>query len=740
MAKQLKINIKNKQLTQAIKLNKLKKEPKAAPKKEEPKKAPPKKETAPKPPVKQQQRTAPTQKRPPQKTAPPSEAAKPKKPMAKLSEVASKRRDARNEKQGRKQESFKPFDSRARLGLRTDEEPQPFRRRRPFSKYKSGMRKEAQEIVYPKELKVRLPITVKDLAQEMKRKASELISKLFMQGIVITINDYLEDETTVQLLGHEFNCEIEIDTTEQERLRITSKTVKEEIAETPEEKLTKRPPIVTFMGHVDHGKTSLIDAVRKSDVASGEAGAITQHIGAFKCHREKGDLTIIDTPGHEAFTLMRERGVTITDIVVLVIAGDEGMKPQTIEAMNLAKETGIPMVVAINKSDKPDFNAEDIYRQLAEHELLPEAWGGETLTVNCSAVSGEGIDSLLEMLLLQAEMLELKADTSARPRGSVIESEIHKGFGVVATLLVMNGTLKLGEALVFDDTYGRVKTMHDEHGKAIKKAGPATPVKVTGLAGLPEAGDDFIIVGSEKEARNLSEERATGQQREKLRTKKAEGLESIIEKHSERAQKKVLPLILRADVQGSLEALKNSLLKIPSDKVELNFVSISVGEISESDVQLAAASGASIIGFHTRVESHAEELIKRLQVTIKHHDIIYHAIDDVKQLMVDKLDKIREETEAGSAEVRAVFKSSQLGLIAGCMVTTGTVKKDHIAKLLRDDELIWEGNIESLKRGKEDAKEVNKGTECGILLKNFKDFKEGDLIKTFDVTYITQEL
>ena len=705
MAKQLKIQIKNKQLTQAIKLNKLKKEDDekeaakkaaAAEKKKEESKP---KESAPPPPKQEASQTSPPQKTAPSPARPhhsrpkpasssssPTKPAtetgpggKPKKPMARLSDVA-KRKDGKNV--GRKQESFRPFDSRARLGLRTDEDPSSFRRRRPHSKYKSGGRKDLQEAVYPKELSIRLPITVKDLAQEMKRKSSELISKLFMQGVIITINDYLEDETTVQLLGHEFSCNITIDTSEQERLQVTDKSIKEEIAETAEGDLSSRPPIVTFMGHVDHGKTSLVDALRKSSIASGEAGAITQHIGAFTCTQGGKQITIIDTPGHEAFTSMRERGAAITDIVILVVAGDEGVKPQTIEASKLAKESDMPLVVAVNKSDKPEFNIDEIYRQLAEQELLPEAWGGTTLTVPCSAKTGDGIDTLVETLQLQAEMLELKANPSARARGQVIESEIHKGFGSIATLLVLNGSLKLGDALVFNEAYGRIKTMHNEHGKAVTSAPPSTPVKITGLSGgLPAAGDDFVVVESEKEARAISEERASGQKREGLRKKTGEGLESLIEKHSQRAQKKVLPLILRADVQGSLEALKTSLLKIPSTKVELNFVSINVGEISESDVELAAASGAAIIGFHTRVESNSEELIKRLGVDIKSRDIIYHAVDDVKQLMVSQLEAIREEVKAGEAEVRATFKSSQLGIIAGCMVTSGSIKRGHLVKL-----------------------------------------------------------
>ena len=626
------------------------------------------------------------------------------------------------------------FDARDRQGLRVGEE-RSWRRRRP--RYKTP--KMQSEIIRPKELSVHTPISVKDLAQAMKLKASELISKLFMQGITITINDLLDDATTIQLLGHEFACEITIDTSEEQRLRITDETIQEEIQKTDPSKLELRAPVITFMGHVDHGKTSLIDVIRKSNIAGGEAGAITQHIGAFKCHREHGDITILDTPGHEAFGLMRQRGTALTDVVVLVIAGDEGIMPQTDEAINLAKEAAIPLVVAINKCDKPGFDAENVHRQLADRELLSEAWGGSVITVNCSATTGEGIPQLLEMLALQSEMLELKANPSARARGTVLESQLHKGFGPVATVLVQNGMLKLSNALVFEDIYARVKTMHDEHGKAVSIAGPSTPIKITGMSGIPLAGCEFIVVENEKEARKLTEERTSGAKRASLKRGRGE-LESIMSRQQELSEKKVLNLVLRADVQGSIEAIRNSLLAIKTQKVELNFISEGVGEISESDVELAAASNAIIIGFHTQVESHAEDFIKRTKVIVKKRDIIYQIIDDVKELMLAILDKVRQESETGTAEIKQIFKASQLGTIAGCIVTDGIIKRNQYAKLIREDKVIWEGNIASLKRVKDDVKEVSKGIECGILLERFSDYQEGDLIKTFEVTYIQQEL
>jgi translation initiation factor IF-2 len=628
------------------------------------------------------------------------------------------------------------FDSRDRQGL-TDVENEAWRKRRPSHKHKQIIQ---EEVLRPKELSIRLPITVKDLASAMKLKASQLISKLFMKGVVLTLNDFLDDETTIQLLGHDFDCEIKIDTSEEERIRITDKTIKQEIEETDADLLKIRAPVVAFMGHVDHGKTSLIDSIRKSNRVSTEAGAITQHIGAFRCHTSVGDITVLDTPGHEAFSSMRERGTDVTDIVVLVVAGDEGLKTQTLEAIEQAKSAKVPIVVAINKSDKPSFNADNVYRQLSENDLLPEKWGGSVITINCSALTGAGVSELLEMLALQAEVLELKANPETRARGAVIESEMHKGLGAQATVLVQNGSLRQGDAIVFDQHWGRVKTMHDENGKEIKIAGPSTPVKITGLSGLPEAGSEFIIVKTEKEARELGEARTLGHKNLALQQAKKVGVEGLLQKKAETLQKKILNLILRADVQGSLEALKTSLMKIESKKVELNVISSEVGEISESDIQLAAASKATIVGFHTKIESHAESLIKELKVAIRLHDIIYHAVDDVKEIMIGLLDKIAEESDTGVAEVKATFKASQLGVIAGCQVTQGTIRRNQHVRLLRGGEQIWKGPIASLKKVKEDVREVSKGMECGILLQNFNNVKEGDTIQAFDINYLTQEL
>jgi len=649
------------------------------------------------------------------------------------------------DKKGGAKRGESSFDSRGRkrgkIGGRrdlsggADDEGTVWRRRR-----KGRLLKEVQqEVIRPTSISVRIPITVKDLASEMKLKASQLVSTLFMQGTVVTLNDILDDETLIQLLGHELGCEIAIDTSEEERIQITSESISEEIKAESSENLVYRPPVVTFMGHVDHGKTSIIDVIRRSKVADGEVGAITQHIGAFTCGTDHGSISIIDTPGHEAFSAMRERGAGITDIAILVIAGDEGMREQTYEALTQAQEAKATIIVAINKSDKPAFDRDKVYRQLADCQLLPEAWGGQTIAVACSATTGEGIKELLEMISLQAEVLELKANPRSRARGTVIESEMVKGLGPMATVLVQNGTLRVGDALVFGATYARVKLMRDDAERELKEAGPSIPVRISGLSALPSSGEEFIVVENEKEAKDIAEKRQEGQRQLSFQAKRRRSVESMMEKGSA-VEKKVLPLIIRADVQGSLDAVKTALLKITSEKVENNIISMSVGEISESDVQLAAASKAIILGFHTTIEAHAEPMIKAMGVTVRMHNIIYHAQDDIRELMRGLLDKIAEEQERGQAEVRAIFKSSQLGVIAGCVVADGTISRNSTVRVRRDGEVMWTGSILSLKRFKDDVKEVSKGIECGIVLQGYSDFQEGDQLEAFDVTYREQEL
>lgn len=680
----------------------------------------------------------------PRRPAAPGEAPKPGAPKRREGDKApggaprkAGFKEFRDVKPQKRSPEGQRFDSRDRQGLR-DSEDEGWRKRRPSQKMRMG---EAEELVTrPKELSVRIPISIKDLASAMKLKASQLLAKLLMQGVVLTLNDLLDDETTIQLLGHEFECEIKIDRTEEERIRITDRSIKQEILDSPEASLVLRPPVVTFMGHVDHGKTSLIDKIRSTNVAAGEAGAITQHIGAFKCQTAVGAIAILDTPGHEAFSAMRTRGADVTDIIVLVIAGDEGIRPQTLEAIEQAKKAAVPIVVALNKCDKPNFNAETVYRQLADNDLLPETWGGTTITVNCSAHTGVGIKELLEMLALQAEILELKANPHSRARGSVIESEMHKGMGPVATLLVKNGTLRIGDSVVFDQHWARVKTMQDERGKDMTEAGPSTPVKITGLSGLPEAGSDFIVVKNEKEARDLSYERTLGKKHANMLLTKRAPIEALMQQGGEKIEKKTLSLILRADVQGSLDALKTSIMKISSKKVDINIISADVGEISESDIQLASASKAPIIGFHTQIESRADRLIKETKVIVKAHDIIYHAVDDIKAIMLSLLDKIPQETDTGTAEVKTTFKASQLGVIAGCLITDGTIKRNNHIRVIRNGEVVWKGAIASLRKVKEDVREMSKGHECGILLQNYNDVKEGDILQAYEITYLQQEL
>lgn len=625
------------------------------------------------------------------------------------------------------------FDSRDRQGLRSSEDEKQWKRRRP----RKVLIQREDTTIRPTSLSVRMPIPVKELAAAMKLKASQLISKLFMQGVIVTLNDLLDDETTVQLLGQEFGCDITIDTSEAERLRITDKTIREEIESAGPESLTTRPPVIAFMGHVDHGKTSLIDSIRESNRVAGEAGAITQHIGAFQVQTEVGKITILDTPGHEAFTAMRARGAEVTDIVILVVAGDEGVRPQTIEAVQHARAAGVTILVAANKCDKPNFNIENVYRELSVHDLLPEEWGGKTIVVKCSAVTGEGVPQLLEMAALQAEVLELQADATARARGSVLESEMHKGLGVVATVLVQNGTLRPGDALVFEDQWGRVKTMRDEHGHDLTEAPPSAPVSITGLSGLPDAGQEFIVVSTEREAKEIAEGRREGRELRHL-AKRRQTMESLLAE-AQGEEKKVLNLVLRADVQGSLEALKTSLMKIESDKAELAIIFAGVGAVSESDVELAVASNAVILGFHTQVESHAEQLIRQSKVMVRQHNVIYHAIDDIKELMTGRLDKLAQETEKGVADVRATFKAGHR-IIAGCMVSEGAINRNDRIRVMRSGEKVWEGTVASLRRDQDDAREVKKGLECGILLDGYNGVEVGDRLEAFEITYVSQEL
>lgn len=653
-------------------------------------------------------------------------------------EAEARERQRRENQAGRgaKKETTQVFDARARHGFISTEDVEGVGWRSRKRKTQT-IAQVSQEVVRPSKIKVRLPISIKDLAQEMKLKASEIIAKLFVQGMIVTLNDVMMDPDVVMLVGHDFGCEIAIDTSEEERIRISAQSVREEIASESTETLQPRAPVIAFMGHVDHGKTSLIDAIRSSNRAAKEVGAITQHIGAFRCETPRGPITILDTPGHEAFMLMRERGANCTDIVILVIAGDEGIQEQTIEAIKQAKKAHATILVAITKSDKPNFDADRVYRQLADQELLPEIWGGQTVTVNCSAVTKAGINELLEMIALQAEMLELRSNPQARARGIVIESQMQQGLGAIALVLVQNGTLHPGDALVFGTEWAKVKTLRDENGRDVTSAGPSMPAWITGLSGLPFAGDEFIVVPHEKEAKEIAEVRREDKRDLSLQKKRLT-VESFME--SGEKTKKVLNIMLRADVQGSVEALAKAIGKIESTKAETCIVSQGVGQISESDVALAATSKAIILGFHTSVEAHAEPIVKEMGIRVMSHDIIYHAVDAIKAEMKALLDKIPVETQKGTAEVKALFKSSHLGTIAGCLVVDGVIQRSNQVRLKRNNEVVWNGTIASLKRVKEDVKEVAKGIECGILLQGAPEVQVGDMIEALEITYIDQEL
>lgn len=628
------------------------------------------------------------------------------------------------------------FDARDKQGLR-DIDNEAWRKKRQFKPARRTFIQE--EVIRPKQLSIPIPITVKDLAAAMKIKAPQLIAFLLAQGTAHTLNSFL-DETEAGLIGHEFGCSITVDRSQEERIRVTDLTIPQEIEKTAAEDLILRSPVVTFMGHVDHGKTSLIDSIRKSNRAAQEAGAITQHIGAFRVHTAAGTVAILDTPGHEAFTEMRTRGANVTDIVILVVAGDEGIRAQTEESIRQAREAKVPILVAINKCDKPNFDEQNVFRQLADRDLLPEAWGGTTITVNCSAATGKGVKELLEMIALQAEVLELKANPKSRARGTVLESEMQKGLGPVATILVQNGTLRKNDAIIFGSEYGRIKTMHDEFGKSIDEAGPGTPVKITGLSGQAKAGIEFIVVESERLARELAEERAEGELRHAAAQMKLTSLEKMMARKSS-TEIKILPVILRADTQGSLEALTKQLKEIESKKVKLEIIDTDVREmITETDIDLASISKSVIIAFNTRIQPNAAELNREKRVEIISSKILYELIEPVKKAMKGLLPLITEENDMGLAEVKQVFSSSKFGLIAGCIIKEGLIKRQHLLRHLRAGKVIGTGKISSLKRGKDDVKEVKEGIECGILPDGISDIKEGDTLQAYEITHLEQDL
>ncbi len=575
-------------------------------------------------------------------------------------------------------------------------------------------------------------ISVADLAHKMSVKASEVIKQLMKLGQMVTINQQLDQETAmivVEEMGHKaFAAKLD-----------DPEAFLEEAQDEQQHEETPRAPVVTVMGHVDHGKTSLLDYIRTSRVAAGEAGGITQHIGAYHVETPRGMITFLDTPGHAAFTAMRARGAKATDIVILVVAADDGVMPQTKEAIHHAKAAGVPIVVAMNKIDKPEANVERVKSELVAEEVVPEDFGGDSPFVAVSAKTGKGIDDLLEQVLLQAEVLELKAPVEAPAKGLVIEAQLDKGRGPVATVLVQSGTLKKGDVVLAGSSYGRVRAMLDENGKPTDAAGPSIPVEIQGLTEVPQAGDEFMVLADERRAREIATFRQGKYRDVKLAKRQAANLESMMEQMGQ-GEVQTLPLIIKADVQGSQEALATSLQKLSTEEVKVQIVHAAVGGISESDVNLAIASKAIIVGFNTRADAGARKLAENNGVDIRYYNIIYDAVDEVKAAMGGMLAPEQREEAIGTAEIRQVFVASKIGTVAGSMVTSGLVRRGARFRLLRDNVVVYTGEVESVRRLKDDVREVKEGFECGIKLKNYNDIKEGDQLEFFEIKEVARTL
>ncbi|MEL4009998.1 translation initiation factor IF-2 [Bacillus velezensis] len=571
-------------------------------------------------------------------------------------------------------------------------------------------------------------LTVGALAEELGKEPSELIKKLMLLGVMATINQEL-DKDTIELIASEYGVETEevivLEETELEKYEEADK----------EEDLQIRPPVVTIMGHVDHGKTTLLDSIRKTKVVEGEAGGITQHIGAYQIEENGKKITFLDTPGHAAFTTMRARGAEVTDITILVVAADDGVMPQTVEAINHAKAAEVPIIVAVNKVDKESANPDRVMQELTEYGLVPEAWGGETIFVPLSALTGKGIDELVEMILLVSEVEELKANPNRQAKGTVIEAELDKGRGSVATLLVQTGTLNVGDPIVVGNTFGRVRAMVNDLGRRVKTAGPSTPVEITGLNDVPQAGDQFLVFKDEKTARSVGEARASKQLEEQRSDKAKLSLDDLFEQIKQ-GDVKDINLIVKADVQGSAEALTAALQKIEVEGVKVKIIHTGVGAITESDIILASASNAIVIGFNVRPDGNAKSTAEAENVDIRLHRIIYKVIEEIEAAMKGMLDPEYEEKVIGQVEVRQTFKVSKIGTIAGGYVTDGHITRDSGLRLIRDGVVIFEGEVDVLKRFKDDVKEVSQGYECGITIKKYNDIREGDIIEA----YVMQEI
>jgi len=583
-----------------------------------------------------------------------------------------------------------------------------------------------------REVHVPETISVADLAHKMAVKATEVIKALMKMGSMVTINQVLDQETAmiiVEEMGH---------TAVAAKLDDPDAFL-EDNAEHKDYALEPRAPVVTVMGHVDHGKTSLLDYIRRTRVASGEAGGITQHIGAYHVETDRGMVTFLDTPGHEAFTAMRARGAKATDIVILVVAADDGVMPQTKEAIHHAKAAGVPIVVAVTKIDKPEANAERVKQELVAEEVVPEEYGGDSPFVGVSAKTGQGIDDLLEQVLLQAEVLELKAPKDSPAKGLIIEARLDKGRGPVATMLVQTGTLRQGDMLLAGQMFGKIRAMLDENGKPIKEAGPSIPVEIQGLSDVPAAGEEAVVLGDEKKAREIALFRQGKFRDVKLAKQQAAKLENIFDQMAE-GEAKTLPLIIKADVQGSQEALVQSLQKLSTSEVKVNIIHGAVGGITESDINLAQASKAVVIGFNTRADAGARKAAENFGVDIRYYNIIYDAVDEVKAALSGMLSPEKKEEIIGTVEIRQVFRASKIGTIAGCYVLDGVVRRNARARLLRGNVVQWDGELDSLKRFKDDVKEVKANFECGLSLKNFNDIEEGDQLEVYEIKEIARSL
>nr|WP_320136200.1 translation initiation factor IF-2 [uncultured Amphritea sp.] len=578
-------------------------------------------------------------------------------------------------------------------------------------------------------------ITVAELAKKMSVKAADVIKVMFKMGAMATINSVIDQDTATLVVEEMGHTAVAMQANTVEDQLIESAGAAEEIAG----EQVERAPVVTVMGHVDHGKTSLLDYIRKTRVAAGESGGITQHIGAYHVETGHGMVSFLDTPGHAAFTAMRARGAQLTDIVILVVAADDGVMPQTEEAVNHAKSAGVPLVIAVNKIDKEDADPERVKNELAQRDVLPEEWGGDVQFVNVSAKTGEGIDALLDAVLMQAELLELKAIPEAPGRGVVVESRLDKGRGPVATLLVQNGTLKQGDIVLAGLQYGRVRAMLDENGKPVKTAGPSIPVEILGLDGTPGAGDEFTVVSNEKKAREVALFRQGKYREIKLQRQQQAKLENLFE-NMQAGDVKTLNIILKADVRGSLEALTSSLMDLSTDEVKVNVVSGGVGGIAETDANLAVASSSIMIGFNVRADAQARAIVEREGIELRYYSVIYDIIDDVKLAMTGLLSPEFKEQIVGIAEVRDVFRAPKIGAVAGCMVTEGSVFRNKRIRVLRENVVIYEGELESLRRFKDNVAEVRQGMECGIGVKNYNDVKVGDQIEVFDTIEVQRTL